>query len=330
MAGHFAQNRAAIPLERNGYLQPLKSVSRRTPVFCRNRLIFSLYFNWMGLYYCLYKQFSAAGARSPHVRRRRSHRYRLHSRSEPIPVCRHFATRRWPLAACRPVPGARRRAPTAEQQRCEILSDEITTLAGHLNAANYRFLKLLDEFDRHDGWAGDGIRSLAHWLNFKCGIGELLAREKVRVARALRSLPSIDAAFERGEISYSKVRAMARVATPENEAELLNIARHGTAAHMERLVRAYRRCRKQVESGPEGSTASESAPGELPRRRLKVRRRPRRTKPMQRPWRLRTGRNLREMFPRKQKLKRSAWKLARRLTKLFPRKHPVTSLRPQP
>ena len=62
--------------------------------------------------------------------------------------------------------------PTSRQQRCEVLSDEITTLAGHLNAANYRFLKLLDEFDQHDGWAGDGIRSLAHWLNFKCGLGD--------------------------------------------------------------------------------------------------------------------------------------------------------------
>ena len=152
--------------------------------------------------------------------------------------------------------------PTSRQQRCEALCDEITTLAGHLNAANYRFLKLLDEFDRHDGWAGDGIRSLAHWLNFKCGLGDLVAREKVRVARALRSLPTIDAAFERGEISYSKVRAMTRVATPENEPQLLNIARHGTAAHMERLVRAYRRCRKQVESAP-----GELTPGELARRR---------------------------------------------------------------
>ena len=142
-------------------------------------------------------------------------------------------------------------SPTSRQQRCEALCDEITTLAGHLNAANYRFLKLLDEFDQHDGWAGDGIRSLAHWLNFKCGLGELVAREKVRVARALRSLPSIDAAFERGEISYSKVRAMTRAATPENEAQLLNIARHGTAAHMERLVRAYRRCRKHVELTPD-------------------------------------------------------------------------------
>ena len=141
-------------------------------------------------------------------------------------------------------------SPTPEQQRCEALCDEITTLAGHLNAANYRFLKLLDEFDRHEGWAGDGIRSLAHWLNFKCGLGHLVAREKVRVARALRELPLIDAAFERGEISYSKVRAMTRVATPENEVELLNIARHGTAAHMERLVRAYRRCREQVAASP--------------------------------------------------------------------------------
>ena len=157
--------------------------------------------------------------------------------------------------------------PTAEQQRCEVLSDEITTLAGHLNAANYRFLKLLDEFDRHDGWAGDGIRSPAHWLNFKCGLGELVAREKVRVARALRSLPSIDAAFERGEISYSKVRAMTRAATPENEAQLLNIARHGTAAHMERLVRAYRRCRKHVESARGEAAAGGLTPGELAIRR---------------------------------------------------------------
>ena len=130
----------------------------------------------------------------------------------------------------------------------EALAAEITTLAGHLNAAQYRFLKLLDEFDREQGWAGPGVRSLAHWLSWKCGIGELVAREKVRVARALRELPMTDASFERGQISYSKVRAMTRAATPENEAQLLNIARHGTAEHMERLVRVYRRARKQAET----------------------------------------------------------------------------------
>ena len=136
----------------------------------------------------------------------------------------------------------------------DALAAEITTLAGHLNAAQYRFLKLLDEFDRTQGWAGPGVRSLAHWLELKCGLGDLAAREKVRVARALRELPLIDAAFERGKISYSKVRAMTRAATPENEKQLLNIARHGTAAHLERLVRVYRRCHEQTGAAP-GETA---------------------------------------------------------------------------
>ena len=140
--------------------------------------------------------------------------------------------------------------PASGKKDPDALAAEITTLAGHLNAAQYRFLKLLDEFDREQGWAGPGVRSLAHWLSWKCGIGELVAREKVRVARALRELPMIDASFERGQISYSKVRAMTRAATPENEAQLLNIARHGTAEHMERLVRVYRRARKQAEISP--------------------------------------------------------------------------------
>ena len=149
----------------------------------------------------------------------------------------------------RPASGPAASKPTASGKKDpDALAAEITTLAGHLNAAHYRFLKLLDVFDREQGWAGPGVRSLAHWLSWKCGIGELVAREKVRVARALRELPTIDASFERGEISYSKVRAMTRAATPGNEAQLLNIARHGTAEHIERLVRVYRRCRKQAET----------------------------------------------------------------------------------
>ena len=156
-----------------------------------------------------------------------------------------------PLASLRSASKRSASEPPASSKRCpEALAAEITTLAGHLNAAHYRFLKLLDEFDREQGWAGPGVRSLAHWLSWKCGIGELVAREKVRVARALRELPMIDASFERGQISYSKVRAMTRAATPENEAQLLNIARHGTAEHIERLVRVYRRCRKRAETSP--------------------------------------------------------------------------------
>ncbi len=120
------------------------------------------------------------------------------------------------------------------------LADEITTLAGQINAANYRFLKLLAEFDRREAWEGAGIRSCAYWLNWKCGISLNAGREKVRVARALDDLPEINDAFEKGELSFSKVRAMTRIATPLNESYLMMIADHGTAQHMEVLVRAYR------------------------------------------------------------------------------------------
>ena len=85
--------------------------------------------------------------------------------------------------------------------------------------------------------------SCAHWLNWQCGISLGAAREKVRVAHALAGLPAVSAAFAQGTLSYSKARAMTRVATLENEAGLVNIALHGTAAHMEKLVRCYRRVR---------------------------------------------------------------------------------------
>ena len=120
------------------------------------------------------------------------------------------------------------------------LSDQITTLAGQINAANYRFLKLIAEFDRRNAWAGYGIRSCAHWLNWKCGIAMSAAREKVRTARALEGLPNINTAFQTGELSFSKVRSMTRIATVENEDYLLNIAEYGTAQHMEVLVKAFR------------------------------------------------------------------------------------------
>jgi len=66
------------------------------------------------------------------------------------------------------------------------------------------------------------------------------AREKVRVAHALKPLPCISAAFASGELSFSKVRALTRIADPENEKELLDLARYATAAQVEKLVRAYR------------------------------------------------------------------------------------------
>jgi len=120
------------------------------------------------------------------------------------------------------------------------LADQITTLAGQINAANYRFLTLIAEFERRKAWSGYGLRSCAHWLNWKCGIDMGAAREKVRTALALTTLPKTKTAFQKGELSFSKVRAMTKIATQENESFLLNIAEYGTAHHMEKLVKAHR------------------------------------------------------------------------------------------
>ena len=134
--------------------------------------------------------------------------------------------------------------PTLPQREIRALEDQITELAAHIHAANYRFLTLIRKFDESAGWAEPGLRSCAHWLNWKCGIGMNAAREKLRVAHALGDLPRISASFSKGEISYSKVRAMTRVATPENEEYLLMIALHGTASHVERAVRQFRRAKR--------------------------------------------------------------------------------------
>jgi Domain of unknown function (DUF222)/HNH endonuclease len=106
--------------------------------------------------------------------------------------------------------------------------------------ATHQFLKLLGEFDLRQGWRAYGNVDCADWLNWKCGISRMTAQEKVRVAAALWHLPKIDDAFASGELSYSKVRALTRVATECSEAELLHFARHATAAQVERYCRRLR------------------------------------------------------------------------------------------
>jgi len=121
------------------------------------------------------------------------------------------------------------------------LEAEITELCGHLNAAQHRWLLLIAEFDRRNGWSDGATQSCAHWLNWQCGIDLGAAREKVRVAHAIEKLPRISEAMAQGQLSYSKVRALTRVACPQTENYLLHIALHGTAAHVEKLVRGFRR-----------------------------------------------------------------------------------------
>jgi hypothetical protein len=127
------------------------------------------------------------------------------------------------------------------------LGDEIAELSAHLDAATARLLALIREFDARGGW-NNGFRSCAEWLSWRVGLDLGAARERVRVAHALATLPRLGDALARGELSYAKVRALTRVATPETEARLLKVGRAGTAAHVERIIRAWRRVDRRAEA----------------------------------------------------------------------------------
>ena len=156
-----------------------------------------------------------------------------------------------PAATACPVVQGHSATPSTEDaiSRCSAaeakqLGDQITELCSYLYAAEARLLRLIREFNDKKGWAEQGFHSMAHWLNFHCGFGMNAAREKIRVATALSALPKTEARLASGELSYSKVRAMTRAATPENEDMLLNVAKHGTAHHVEKLVSKYRSAKR--------------------------------------------------------------------------------------
>ena len=143
-----------------------------------------------------------------------------------------------PLPAPATVPGDRR-------GRLARLGDRIAELSARIQAATYELLVLIREFDEGQGW--DGCLSCAQWLSWRAGLAPGAAREHVRVARALGKLPKLSDAMRRGRISYSKVRAVTRVATPDNEDNLLYVCQAGTAAHVERIARAWRRIDQNTE-----------------------------------------------------------------------------------
>src|SRR5438067_4901985 len=127
------------------------------------------------------------------------------------------------------------------------IGDEIAELSAHLDAAAARLLDPIREFDARGGWNNGACLSCAHWIWYHVGLERRAARERVRVARALGRLPQLAQAFARGELSYSKVRALTRIATPETEERLLKVGRAGTAEHVERIVRGWRRVDRKIE-----------------------------------------------------------------------------------
>ena len=135
----------------------------------------------------------------------------------------------------KPVPLA-----AAELVSIDDLHSSIVSLAARINAETYELLLLVREFDERAGWLKWGLQGCAEWLHYACDFSMSAAREKVRVAHALKTLPGISASFSSGELSYSKVRAMTRVASLFNEEELLSFALKSTTARVEERCRELR------------------------------------------------------------------------------------------
>ena len=138
--------------------------------------------------------------------------------------------------AARVVPDTTYPCDNYSRHRLIDLFKELRLLMTQRHALEYRLSTVLRELDQRDGLDGRPLY-LAAWIARHFGVGYGAAREKVRTARALGSLPLIDAAFREGKLSYSKVRALTRVANSENEAELLNAAVLASTDGVERLVR---------------------------------------------------------------------------------------------
>ncbi len=121
----------------------------------------------------------------------------------------------------------------------ESLAGAIVSLCGSIHGAEFRLIELIRRMEALKPWNRERP-DCAHWLNITCGMDLVTAREKVRIAHALDDLPQITAAFQDGELSYSKVRAITRIATWDTEDELIELARSTTAEHVAKLVRARR------------------------------------------------------------------------------------------
>jgi hypothetical protein len=138
--------------------------------------------------------------------------------------------------------------PLAERRvAIDELDRSIVNLCARINAANYELLVLIREFDERAGFLKWGLSNCTQWLHWRCDLSLSAAREKIRVAHALKDLPEISRAFSTGTLSYSKVRALTRIATPSNESSFLDFAMTTTAARVEE------RCRQLRNSQPESA-----------------------------------------------------------------------------
>jgi hypothetical protein len=142
------------------------------------------------------------------------------------------------------------RSTSVQELDAEAVEREMAEIEVNIDAAMHRSLTLLRAYDKSGAWVGRNARSCAHWLSWRLGLRMGAARERVRVAHALEGLPMVDAGLRDGRLSYSKVRALTRVATPENEARLVEMAGDASASELERICRGVRRADPQPEDPP--------------------------------------------------------------------------------
>src|SRR5688572_29217584 len=128
----------------------------------------------------------------------------------------------------------------ASDRPIDELDAAICRLASRINAVNYQLLLLVREFDDRMGRAKWSFPNCAEWLSWRCGISVSAAREKVRTAQALRDFPGISLAFREGRLSYTKVRALTRVAAMHDEDALVRYALDATAPDVEERCRQVR------------------------------------------------------------------------------------------
>jgi hypothetical protein len=127
------------------------------------------------------------------------------------------------------------------------LAGELVDLNARITALTARWMAVLAEFDKREGWRNDGQLSCVDWLVWRCGMSRKTAYERIRVAHELTRRPAVRARFESGALSYAKVRAITRIrgADEETDQRLLDAADLATAADLERLARRFEQLEEQ-------------------------------------------------------------------------------------
>ncbi len=133
----------------------------------------------------------------------------------------------------------RAHAPDRVVDASDELRSQICSLASSIHAAEAELVELLVRLDDADGWTGAGIRSLAHWLTLTCGFTTTEANQRARLTHRHGELPALFAAFDAGALSVGATHAAQRVATPDNDVDITDIATRATAPQAATTFAAY-------------------------------------------------------------------------------------------